>query len=49
MVSNIPEGESLSQASWRSLLASRKLVWSDPCSEGSETANSGTDEQNMNP
>jgi len=26
-------------------LASGKLVWGDPCSEGSQTANSGTDEQ----
>jgi hypothetical protein len=26
-------------------LASRKLVWGDPCSEGSDTAKSGTDEQ----
>jgi len=26
-------------------VASRKLVWGDPYSEGSQTANSGTDEQ----
>jgi hypothetical protein len=26
-------------------VASRKLVWGDPCSEGSEPAKSGTDEQ----
>jgi len=41
----IPESESLSLASWRSQLASRKLVWSDSGSEESETAKSGTDEQ----
>ena len=26
-------------------LASRKVVWGDPCTEGSETAKFGTDEQ----
>jgi len=26
---------------------SRKLVWGDPSSEGSQTANSGTDEQKL--
>jgi hypothetical protein len=28
-------------------VASRKLVWSDPCNEGSETAKFGTDEQKV--
>ena len=28
-------------------LASGKLVWGDPCSEGSQTAKSGTDEQKI--
>src|SRR5690606_24140163 len=41
----IPESESLSLASWWSQLASRKVVGSDPFTEGSETANLGTDEQ----
>jgi hypothetical protein len=27
------------------VLASRKVVWSDPCTEGSGTAKAGTDEQ----
>jgi len=27
------------------VLVSRKVVWSDPCTEGSETTKSGTDEQ----
>jgi hypothetical protein len=26
-------------------LASGKVAWGDPCTEGSQTANSGTDEQ----
>jgi hypothetical protein len=42
---NIPESASLSQASWWSLLVSRKVVCREACIEGSETTNSGTDEQ----
>ena len=30
-----------------SLLASCKVVWGDPCTEGSRTARAGTDEQEM--
>ena len=53
-IPNIPESESLSQASWWSLLVSRKGGKSDLTSEarlndevgqGSETTNSGTDKQ----
>jgi len=29
-------------------LVSRKIVWGDPWIEGSETTNSGTDEQKLN-
>lgn len=42
---NIPESERLSQASWCSLLVSRKVVCCEASTEGSETTNSGTDEQ----
>ena len=42
---NIPESENLLQASWWSLLVSRKVVCRETCTEGSETTNSGTDEQ----
>ena len=29
-------------------LASGKVVWGDPCTEGSQTAKVGTDEQKLN-
>jgi len=40
-----PEGANPLLASWCSQLASRKLVWGEPCSEGSGTANFWTEEQ----
>ena len=42
---NIPGSESLSLASWLSQLVSRKVVCCEASTEGSETTNSGTDEQ----
>jgi hypothetical protein len=43
-----PESESLLIAGVTlRRLASRKLVWGDPYNEGSETAKSGTDEQEV--
>ena len=44
-VYSFPESENLLQASYRSLLASRKVALGDQYTEGSETAKSGTDEQ----
>ena len=44
-IPNIPESERLLLASWRSQLASRKVVCREASTEGSETAKSGTDEQ----
>ncbi len=41
----IPEGVSPLQASWWSLLVSRKVVYCEVYTEGSETTKSGTDEQ----
>ena len=41
----IPVGASPIQASWRSLLVSRKVAARDCRTEGSETTKSGTDEQ----
>jgi len=41
----IPEGVNPLQASWRSLLVSRKVVCCEASTEGSETTKSGTDEQ----
>jgi hypothetical protein len=43
----IPEGVSPLQASWRSLLVSRKVVNRKVCTEGSETTNFCTDGQEM--
>ena len=40
-----PESESLLQASWFSLLVSGKAAEGDLYAEGSQTAKSGTDEQ----
>lgn len=42
---NIPESESLLLASWRSQLARDKVVYLEVDAEGSQTADSGTDEQ----
>jgi hypothetical protein len=46
---NIPEGANPLQASWRSLLASRKVVCREIGTERSETAKSGTDGQKQDP
>ncbi len=44
-----PEGESPLYAPLKSgeVLASGKVVWGNPCTEGSQTAKSGTDEQEV--
>ena len=39
--------ETCSKASWWSLLVSRKVACCEASTEGSETANSGTDEQKL--
>ena len=43
----VPKNRHPLQASWRSLLVSRKLAFREECSEESGTTKSGTDEQEV--
>lgn len=48
MCNFFPEGVSPSYAGLMpEVIASGKVVWGDQCTEGSQTAKSGTDEQNL--